>query len=89
MFQRNSDQQLFEETTKKFLDTFCPPAKLRELVADPSGYEPAFWRQGAELGWTSLVVPDDAGGGSISTQGVRDLSLVAYQFGLHTRLPVR
>ncbi len=83
MFQRNSDQQLFEETTRKFLDSSCPTAKLRGLVADASGYDPAFWRQGAELGWTSLVVPDDAGGGSISTQGVKDLSLVAYQFGLH------
>ncbi len=83
MFQRNSDQQLFEETTKKFLDTSCPTTKLKELVTDASGYEQAFWQQGAELGWTSLVVPDDVGGGSISAQGVKDLSLVAYQFGLH------
>jgi alkylation response protein AidB-like acyl-CoA dehydrogenase len=83
MFQRNSDQQLFEETTKKFLDAACPTAKLRELAADTSGYEPAFWQQGAELGWTSLVVPEDAGGGSVSGQGVKDLALVAYQFGLH------
>jgi alkylation response protein AidB-like acyl-CoA dehydrogenase len=83
MFQRNSDQQLFEETTKKFLDATCPTPKLRELAGDTSGYEPAFWQQGAELGWTSLIVPEDAGGGSVSGQGVKDLALVAYQFGLH------
>ncbi len=83
MFQRNSDQQLFEETTKKFLESSCPPSKLRELAGDTSGYERAFWEQGAELGWTSLVVPEDAGGGSVSLQGVKDLTLVAYQFGLH------
>ncbi len=83
MFQRNSDQQLFEETTKKFLESSCPPSKLRELAGDTSGYEQAFWEQGAELGWTSLVVPEDAGGGSVSAQGVKDLTLVAYQFGLH------
>jgi alkylation response protein AidB-like acyl-CoA dehydrogenase len=29
------------------------------------------------------VVPADLGGGSISEQGVKDLALVAYQFGLH------
>ena len=28
-------------------------------------------------------MPADAGGGSVSEQGVRDLALVAYQFGLH------
>jgi alkylation response protein AidB-like acyl-CoA dehydrogenase len=83
MFQRNSDQQLFEETTRKFLESSCPTSKLRELAGDTSGYDPAFWQQGAELGWTSLVVPEDAGGGSVSLQGIKDLALVAYQFGLH------
>ncbi len=29
------------------------------------------------------MVPPQAGGGSVSDQGVRDLALVAYQFGLH------
>ena len=51
--------------------------------AEPAGYDRAFWQRGAELGWTSLVVPPEAGGGSVSDQGVKDLALVAYQFGLH------
>jgi alkylation response protein AidB-like acyl-CoA dehydrogenase len=83
MFVRTADQQLFEETTQRFLETECPLAKVRELAGTPTGYEPAYWRQGAELGWTSLVVPEAAGGGSVSERGVMDLALVAYQFGLH------
>ena len=56
---------------------------MRVLADRPSGHDPGFWQRGAELGWTSLVVPPEAGGGSVSDQGVRDLTLVAYQFGLH------
>jgi alkylation response protein AidB-like acyl-CoA dehydrogenase len=83
MFTRSDDQQLFEETTRRFLEIECPLDKVRELSVTPSGYEPAFWQKGAELGWTSLVVPEEAGGGSVSDQGVRDLALVAFQFGQH------
>ena len=80
---RSDDQRLFGDTTRRFLEAECPLDGLRDLSARPGGYEPAFWRRGAELGWTSLVVPSELGGGSISDQGVRDLALVAYQFGLH------
>jgi len=83
VFRRNDDQQLFEETTQRFLETECPPTKLREFADHPVGYEPGYWEQGAQLGWTSLVVPEEAGGGSVSGQGPKDLALVAYQFGLH------
>jgi alkylation response protein AidB-like acyl-CoA dehydrogenase len=82
-FARSDDQRLFGDTTRRFLETECPLDGLRDLAARPGGYDPAFWRKGAELGWTSLVVPAELGGGSISEHGVRDLALVAYQFGLH------
>jgi alkylation response protein AidB-like acyl-CoA dehydrogenase len=83
VFVRTEDQQLFENTTARFLEAECPLDALREIAERPAGYDTAFWKRGAELGWTSLVVPADVGGGSISDQGVKDLALVAYQFGLH------
>jgi alkylation response protein AidB-like acyl-CoA dehydrogenase len=83
MFDRNADQQLFEETTRRFLDSQVPNTKVRELAGTKAGFERDMWRRGAELGWTSLVVPEDAGGGSISDSGVFDLVLVSYEFGLH------
>src|SRR5437870_3107946 len=83
MFPRTADQELLEGTTKKFLETECPLTRLRELAGDPAGYDETYWKQGAQLGWTSLVVPEAAGGGSVSDNGVTDLALVAYQFGLH------
>ncbi len=83
MFARSDDQRLFEGTTARFLEAECPLDALRDMAERPAGYESEFWQRGAELGWTSLVVPADLGGGSISEQGVKDLVLVAYQFGLH------
>ena len=75
------DQEFFADTTAKFLDDKTTPSDLRALRHDPAGFTPAFWRQGAELGWTSLLVSEEDGGGSISGAGVRDLALVAHQFG--------
>jgi alkylation response protein AidB-like acyl-CoA dehydrogenase len=76
-----ADQEFFSETTQKFLHDKATPADLRALRHDPVGYSDGYWRQGAELGWTSLLVSEDDGGGSISGQGLADLCLVAYQFG--------
>jgi len=83
MFDRTPDQELLEDTTRRFLEQHASPAKIRALQGTKAGFEPDYWRQGAELGWTSLVVPEDAGGGSVSGAGVVDLTLVAYEFGFH------
>jgi alkylation response protein AidB-like acyl-CoA dehydrogenase len=83
VFVRDGDQQLFEETTARFLDVECPPDRLRDLADNADGFDAFFWQRGAELGWTSLLVPAVSGGGSVSDHGVMDLALVAHQFGLH------
>jgi alkylation response protein AidB-like acyl-CoA dehydrogenase len=77
----SEDQEFFADTTAKFLDDKANPTELRALRHDPAGFSPAYWQQGAELGWTSLLVSEEDGGGSISGRGLADLSLVAHQFG--------
>jgi alkylation response protein AidB-like acyl-CoA dehydrogenase len=78
-----SDQEFFAETTRKFLEDKAPVQALREMRDDPVGYKQDYWQQGAELGWTSLLVSEDDGGGSISGGGVNDIALVAFEFGRH------
>jgi alkylation response protein AidB-like acyl-CoA dehydrogenase len=82
-FDLDSEQEFFRETTARFLDDQVPVATLRALRADPVGFEPDYWRRGAELGWTSLLVSEAHGGGSISGEGLADLSIVAFEFGRH------
>jgi alkylation response protein AidB-like acyl-CoA dehydrogenase len=48
---------------------------------DPAGYTAADWEAGAALGWTSLLVREEDGGGNLSGQGLVDLSLLAFEFG--------
>ena len=79
----SEDQEFFRETTDRFLTEQAPPDALRALRHDPVGFDPAYWRRGAELGWTSLLVSEEHGGGTISDAGLVDLSLVAYEFGRH------
>jgi alkylation response protein AidB-like acyl-CoA dehydrogenase len=83
LLQLSSDQEFFQRTTARFLEESAPVAKLRRLKDEPAGFEDSYWRQGAELGWTSLLVAEADGGVSISGQGLVDLTLVAHEFGKH------
>jgi alkylation response protein AidB-like acyl-CoA dehydrogenase len=83
LLQLTEDQAFFRDTTAKFLDEQMPTPELRRLRDNPAGFEEKYWRRGAELGWTSLLVSEEHGGGSLSGQGLIDLSLVAYEFGRH------
>ncbi len=77
------DQEFFRDTTRRFLATECPLTAVRSLASSPDGFESGYWQQGAELGWTSLLVPEALGGGSVSGHGVADLTIVADAFGHH------
>ncbi len=79
-----SDQDLFRDTTARFLDSHVPLARLRKDYRDhPAGFDPAYWTSGAELGWTMCLVDEADGGGSVSGRGAVDLALIAYEFGRH------
>ncbi|MBE1546370.1 alkylation response protein AidB-like acyl-CoA dehydrogenase [Mycobacterium sp. OAS707] len=73
----NPEQLLFASTTQSFLEKEASLSRLRELHAAGASFEADWWRRAAELGWTSLLVPDELGGGSVSGDGVADLALVA------------
>lgn len=75
------EQVFFQETTRRFLAVECPITTARALEADAAGFTPDYWRRGAELGWTSMLVPEADGGGSLSAHGLLDLVLVAEEMG--------
>jgi alkylation response protein AidB-like acyl-CoA dehydrogenase len=61
---------LLKDSARRFFSERMPVEKLHALVAadpDPEGgtapnWEPALWREMVDLGWTSLAVPEEAGG---------------------------
>jgi alkylation response protein AidB-like acyl-CoA dehydrogenase len=79
--QLTEEQEAFVRTTRRFLAAECSTDAVRELESDPAGFDPAVWRRGAELGWTSLLVDEQDGGGKLSEHGLSDLVLVAEEMG--------
>jgi alkylation response protein AidB-like acyl-CoA dehydrogenase len=77
----NPERILFASTTQSFLEKEASLSRLRELHGAGISFEPDWWRRAAELGWTSLLVPEELGGGSVSGDGVGDLALVAELIG--------
>jgi alkylation response protein AidB-like acyl-CoA dehydrogenase len=76
-----SDQEFFRDTTRRFLSEHVPVGEIRRLRDEPAGFDRDHWARGADLGWTSLLVGEAHGGGSISDAGLLDLTLVADAFG--------
>jgi len=77
----SADQELLRETTHKFLTAMWPTSALRDVMDGPLGFDRRIWAQGAELGWTSMLVPEAFGGGSVSGEAVCDLGLIAQELG--------
>lgn len=76
-----SDQELFRATTQQFLRAETSLTTVRAWAETSSGFDVDWWKRGAELGWTSLLVSEADGGGSISGHPLCDLSLVAEEMG--------
>jgi alkylation response protein AidB-like acyl-CoA dehydrogenase len=77
----NPEQLLFTSTAQAFLDKEVPLTRVRELHAAGIAFDADWWQRAAELGWASLLVPEEFGGGSVSGNGVDDLALLSEQAG--------
>ena len=60
----NEEQRFLQDTAKEFLSNNAPVAALRKLrdERDPVGYAPQLWREMVELGWASIILPEQYGG---------------------------
>ena len=80
-FDLTADQRLFRSTTREFLEKEMPLTRVRELAEAGVGFESDWWRRGSELGWNSMTVAPEAGGDSISGEGLVDTCIVAEEMG--------
>ncbi len=60
----NEEQRLLQDTARDFLGSNAPVTALRKLrdERDPLGYAPDLWQQMSELGWASIIIPEQYGG---------------------------
>jgi alkylation response protein AidB-like acyl-CoA dehydrogenase len=80
-FSLTADQRLFRSTTRSFLEKETPLTVVRDLAAAGGGFGREWWSRGAELGWTSMLVGEEFGGGSISGDGLLDTVIIAEEMG--------
>jgi len=75
------DQQALLDVSARFMEDSCPVTLVREPDQRDGAFNEAYRRQGAELGWYSMLVPEALGGGSLSDNGLLDAALIAYKRG--------
>lgn len=62
-----SDEQAeLLEVAQRFCREKSPVDKVRSLIDDETGHDPAVWRELAELGWLAIAVPEEFGGVGLS-----------------------
>lgn len=60
----NEEQRLLQDTAREFLASNAPVEALRKLrdQKDATGYDATLWSQMAEMGWASIILPEQYGG---------------------------
>lgn len=58
------EQDLLKQTAREFVQEKSPVAELRRLrdSVDATGFDGGLWKEMAELGWASVIYPEEFGG---------------------------
>jgi alkylation response protein AidB-like acyl-CoA dehydrogenase len=83
-FGLTEEQRLLEQTLRRWLAEHLPIARVREIAASETGFDPGLWKGIAELGVAGLLVPEEHGGGGL---GMLDAAL-ALESLAHAAAPV-
>ena len=64
-FTFSDEQEMLRDSAREFLQSKYPVERVAE-IADGEGFDPSSWSEVAELGWTGISLPEDAGGAGMS-----------------------
>jgi len=64
-FTFDEEQEMLRKSAREFLSSRYPIEKVAEL-ADGPGFDVGSWNAVAELGWTGISLPEDAGGAGMT-----------------------
>ncbi len=74
----SEEQAQLLEVATNFCRDKSPVDKVRALLDDDLGYDPAVWQEIAELGWLAIAIPEEFGGVGLS---LAEVVPVAEQMG--------
>jgi alkylation response protein AidB-like acyl-CoA dehydrogenase len=64
-FGLTEEQDLLQETLRRFMAENLPPQRLRDLFDEGSGFDEVLWRGAAEVGLAGLIVEEEYGGSGL------------------------
>jgi alkylation response protein AidB-like acyl-CoA dehydrogenase len=72
MFELNEEQQMLQDSAKRFFQEKMPVAHLRKLRDnnDSIGFDKALWKEMGELGLTGTLIPETYGGTEFGAVGL-------------------
>ena len=74
----SEEQEMLRTSARDFLTVECPKSLVRQIEDDQLGYPPALWKKMADLGWMSLIIPEEFGGAG---GNFLDLSIILEEMG--------
>jgi alkylation response protein AidB-like acyl-CoA dehydrogenase len=77
-FAFSEEQEFLRSTARDFFAKECPMNRVRELMEEAAGHDPALWQKMAELGWVGLLIPEEYGGAGL---GMVDLVPLLEELG--------
>jgi alkylation response protein AidB-like acyl-CoA dehydrogenase len=73
-----TERDELQAAARGLLGRASSPARVRELAAEPAGFDAQLWAQMIELGWTSIHIDERHGGAGC---GYADLAVVVHELG--------
>lgn len=77
----NQEQRMLLDYTQRFITDVHPLDRVRDKAFADSDYSTDYVRRSAELGWYSMLVSEELGGGCVSENGLVDAALIAAKRG--------
>ena len=78
-FDFSEDQKFLRSEARKFLESACPSAVVREVLDDDATpYHGALWGKVVEMGWLGTAIPEAHGGLGL---GMLELCVIAEELG--------
>lgn len=74
----SEEQEMLRDAAKRFLTDNCSTKFVRQMMADATAHDPAFWQKLVLQGWPGLLIPEQYGGANGT---FLDLTVVVEEMG--------
>jgi alkylation response protein AidB-like acyl-CoA dehydrogenase len=62
----SEEQDMLRQSVRGFLEAECPMTYVRQMMEDERGFSDDQWKKMVELGWPSLIIPEQHGGAGLN-----------------------